>query len=199
MNEMLENAGWKFENFATFVELIGLKTPIKLSDLDKETDSFKCVTALNTEVTIFLRFGDPVDFYTEIWVTEGEETRAYRIIRKSTVPTVALLERTITRNGKKLCNYYCKHFCDRTLTLDETHELKLLIRDPNGGSYNGPDAAVLRNCQQIEEYLLGLDNSLVKEQVHDRVMELLGFSDEDISNGKIQISLKYYLRKRKNF
>lgn len=30
------NEGWKFSEFATFVALTGVKTPIKLSGLDKE-------------------------------------------------------------------------------------------------------------------------------------------------------------------
>ena len=70
------------------------------------------------------------------------------------------------------------------MKLDATHELNVEIDEPNGGSYNEPNAAVLKNCQQVEEYLLSLDDSLVVSQVYDRVMELLGFSNEDISNSR---------------
>lgn len=183
-----QNGGWKFEDFATFVELIGVKTPIKLSNWNEKKYSFKCVTALNTEVTIHIRFGDWIEFCPELWVTEGEETRRYITNSNSeqgkTVPKVTLQGRTITRNGKELNSYYCTYFCHRTLKLDDTHILKVEINEPNGGSFNNPDAVVLKNCQQIEEYLLSLDNSLVVSQVYDRVMELLGFSNEDISNSE---------------
>lgn len=183
-----QNEGWKFKDFATFVELIGIRTPIKLSDLNEEKYSFKCVTALNTEITIHICFGDWIDFCSELWVTEGEETRKYITNSNSekgkTVPKVTLQGRTIIRNGKELSSYYCEYFCHRTLKLDDTHVLNVEIHEPNGGSFNNPDAAVLKNCQQIEEYLLGLDNSLVVDQVYDRVMELLGFSNEDISDSK---------------
>lgn len=183
-----QNEGWKFKDFATFVELIGVKTPIKLSDWNEEKYSFKCITALNTEVTIHIRFGDWIDFCSELWVTEGDETRKYITNSNSekgkTVPNVTLQGRTITRNGKELNSYYCEYFCHRTLKLDDTHMLKVEINEPNGGSFNTPNAAVLRNCQQVEEYLLGLDNSLIVAQVYDRVMELLGFSNEDISNSE---------------
>ena len=182
-----QNEGWKFENFATFVELTGIKTPIKLSDLNDEDYSFKCVTALNTEVTIHLYFGNWVHS-SGLWVTEGEETRLYATNRNyeriKTVPEVILQVRTITRNGKELSSYYCKIFCHRTLKLDDTHMLKVEIDEPYGALSNNPDTAVLKNCQQVEEYLLSLDNSLVIAQVYDKVMELLGFSDEDISNSK---------------
>jgi len=183
-----QNEGWKFKDFATFVELIGVKTPIKLSDWDEKKYSFKCVTALNTEVTIHIRFGDWIDFCSELWVTEGEETRRYITNSNSekgkTVPKVTLQGRTITRNGKELSSYYCEYFCHRTLKLDDTHMLKVEISEPNGGSFDNPDAAVLKNCQQVEEYLLSLDSSLVVAQVYDRVMELLEFSNEDISNSE---------------
>ena len=175
------NEGWKFKDFATFVELIGVKTPVKLSNWDEEKYSFKCVTALNTEVTIHIRFGDWIDFCSELWVTEGEETRKYITNRNSekgkTVPKVTLQGRIITRNGKELSSYYSEFHCYRTLKLDDTHMLKVKIDEPNGGSLGNPDAAVLKNCQQVEEYLLSLDSSLVVAQVYDRVMELLGFSN----------------------
>lgn len=183
-----QNEGWKFKDFATFVELIGIKTPIKLSDWNEEKYSFKCVTALNTEVTIHICFGDWIDFCSELWVTEGEETRRYitnsNFEKGKTVPKVTLKERTITRNGKKLSSYYCKYFCNRILKLDNSNMLKVEINEPNVGSLNNTDVAVLKNCQQVEEYLLSLDNSLVIDKVYDRVMELLGFSNEDISNSE---------------
>ncbi len=182
-----QNEGWKLD-FATFVELIGVKTPIKLIDWDE--NSFKCVTALNTEVTIHICFGDWLDFCSELLVTEGDETRKYIITNSnSEVPKVTLQKRTVTRNGRELSSYYCEYFCYRTLKIDDTHMLRVEIDEPNGGSFDNPDVAVLKNCQQVEEYLLSLDSSLIVAQVYDRVMELLGFSNEDISNsGKILFS-----------
>lgn len=42
---------------------------------------------------------------------------------------------------------------------------------------------------ELEEYLLGLDNSLVVAEVYEKMMEFLNFSNEDISKcGKILIS-----------
>lgn len=187
ITDWTKNEGWEFKDFVTFVELIGVKTPIKLSDWNKEEDSFKCITALNTEVTIHIVFGDWMDLCSELWVTEGEETRKYFINRNyrqgKYKPNPILWERSITRNCIELRSFYCLYFCNRTLKLDDTHVLKVEINEPVEES-SSTNAKVLRNYQEVEDYLLDLDNSLVMTQVYDRVMELLGFSDEDISNSE---------------
>lgn len=182
-----QNEGWQFGDFATFVELTGVKTPIKLSEWDKEKYSFKCITALNTEVTMSIRFGDWIDFCSELWVTDGEETRRYitnsNYEKGKTIPKVTLQGRTITRDGKELSSYYCEYFCHRTLKLDETHTLKIEIDEPHKFDEKS-EIFVLRNCANIEDYLLGLDNSLNVAQVYDKLIALLGFSKEDISNSE---------------
>ena len=77
-----------------------------MSEWDKEKYSFKCITALNTEVTMSIWF----DSCPELWVTEGEETRRYvtnsNYEKGKTIPKVTLQERTIKRDGKKIRNYY---------------------------------------------------------------------------------------------
>lgn len=186
------NEGWEFENFADFIELIGVKTPVKLGEYDEENHSFKCVTALNTEIRISLFFGDWIDFCSEIRVTEGEETRRYitntNTEKGKSVPKVTLQSRNIKRNGKELESYYCEYFCHRTLKLDETHVLKVEIDEPDK-YYEKSEIFVLRNCADIEEYLLGLDNSLIATEVYEKMMEFLSFSDEDISKcDKILVS-----------
>lgn len=190
-----KNSGWKFEDFAIFIKLVGVKTPVKLSELDKEKQAFKCVTELNTEVTISLIFGNwgVDDYYPEIHVTEGEEIREFEANgnfgKVGTVPEVTLMRRTITRNGKELRSFYCNYFFDRTLILDATRQLNVQIHEPTRNSCDTHEVAVLKNCQLVEEYLLGLDNSLEVAQVYDKLIGLLGFSDEDISNsGRILIS-----------
>lgn len=116
---------------------------------------------------------------------KGEETRRYvtnsNCEKGKTIPKVTLQGRNITRNGKELSNYYYESFCHRTLKLDETHTLKIEIDEPYK-FYKKSEIFVLRNCTTIEDYLLGLDNSLDVAQVYDKLVEFLGFSKEDISN-----------------
>lgn len=179
--------GWEFKNFADFLELVGVKTPVKLSEFNKEDKSFICLTALNTEVLISLFFGDGWDYCSEIRVTEGEETRIYFINVNSekgkTVPSATLQRRIIKKNGKELSSFYSEYFCHRTLKFDATHMLEVEIDEPN--KYVAKSGiSVLRNCTEVENYLLGLDKSLVVSQVYDTVMKQLSFSNEDISNSE---------------
>lgn len=185
--EWLKNEGWKSKDFATFVELVGIKTPARISDFNADNYSFKCTTADNTEVTITFRFGSIMDEVSEILVTEAEETRCYYIngnFKGNSLPKVTLSSRTIAKDGKNLYSYYSEYFCHRELYFNPTHKLKVEIPEPNGGERKNYNAAVLRNHKQVEEYLLGLDSSLVLSEVYDRFMELLGFSDEDVLNCK---------------
>lgn len=69
------------------------------------------------------------------------------------MPKVTLQGRTIKRDKKELSNYYCEFFCHRTLKIDDMHVLKFEIDEPDMYE-NKPEILVLRNCEEIEEYLL---------------------------------------------
>lgn len=192
ITEWINNEGWRFENFADFVNLIGLQTPVKLSNLDQENHSFQCCDALNKEVLLSLKFGDFLDYSPEIRITSGEETKIYvpntHFSGEETIPAVTLEGRIITRDGKKLISYYSQYFCQRTLYLDATHILTVEIDEPDKCNEKSK-ILVLRNCADVENYLLGLNGPIVSSQVYDTVMQLLGFSEDDITKSrKILIS-----------
>lgn len=180
-----QSEGWEFENFANFLKLVGVNTPAKLSELSRRPLNIKCLTALNTEVLISLHYGSFPDSCPEIHITEGEETRIYTINscfeKGRYVPEVTLEGRVIKRNGKKLSSYYSEYSCYRTLQLDDTHILKVEINEPSKSDEKS-EIFVLRNCTDVENYLLGLDNFLVVSQVYDMMMKFISFSGEDISN-----------------
>lgn len=182
-----KNEGWEFDDFAEFVKLAKVETPIKLSKLDEKKRSFMCVTASGNEICIELYFGDGSDFCSELRVTEGEVTKRYiinpNLPKGKSVPRVTLQSKTIRRSGKSLECFYCEFFCHRTLKLDDTHTLNIEINEP-AASGEKPEISVLRNCEQIEEYLLGLDNAIDIPKVYGKLMEMLEFSKEDISNSE---------------
>ncbi len=189
ITDWTQNEGWEFENFADFIELIGVKTPVKLSEFDEDDNSFKCTTANGTEVSISLFFGDLFDFCSKILITYGEESKYYITNTNSekgkSVPTATLEGRNIKKDGKELESYYCEYFCHRTMKLDDTHLLQVELDDfENNG--NKSDIIVLRNCEKIEDYLLSLDNHLDVNEVYEK---LVNFLDVDISKcGKILIA-----------
>ena len=180
-----QNERWNFENFADFLQLIGVKLPVKLSEYHEEDCSFKCVTALNTEIRISLFFGDGFEHFSEIRIMEGNETRHYitntNIGKRKCLPEVTLQSKIIKKNGKELKNYYYEYSCYRILKLDDTHVLKIEIDEPDKFDEKN-EIFVLRNCSAIEEYLLKLDtSSLMITEVYEKIIELLDFSDKDIS------------------
>lgn len=184
-----QNEGWEYENFADFIELIGVTTPVKLSEFDEKSNSFKCSNVLGKEISISLLFGDWMDFCSQILITHGGESRRYNINTNSkkgkSVPTVTLEVRNIKKDGKELESYYCEFFCHRMLKLDDIHLLKVELDD--FCNYNNQsDIIVLRNCDDIEDYLLSLDNHLVVSEVYEKIVNFLNV---DISKcGKILIS-----------
>lgn len=187
-----QNEGWKFEDFATFMELVGIKLPARLSEYDSENNCFTSVSASNVKARIQLYFGSWVDSCSQIRITVGEETLCFDTNYNSKggedVPQVYLQIRQIDRSGKQLHSYYSQYFCDRTLKLDETHTLKVEIWEPNKPDEK-TEIYVLRNRIAVEEYLLGLDNYLTADDVYGKMIEFLGFSADDISNSdKIFIS-----------
>lgn len=141
--------------------------------------------ANENEVTSTIIFGDWIDSCSELWVTSGEETRIYvtnsNYEKGKTVPQATLQGRNITRDGKELKNYYCEYFFQRTLKLDKNHTLKVEFDEPHKYE-DKSEIFVLRNCAKIEEYLLGLDNSLDITQVYEKLIEFLDFSSEEISD-----------------
>ena len=177
-----QNEGWEFKDFSIFLKLVGVQTPVEISNFNKDQYSFKCITALKTEVTLYLRFGDAFDNFSELWVTEGDETKKYitnfNFIKGETVPDVILQRKSILKNGKELSCFYDDNFCNRCLYLDATHTLKVYFSELNK-PFNNPS---FLTCQQVEDYLITLDKSLVIDEVFAKVVELLELSPEDVSN-----------------
>lgn len=184
-----KNIGLNFESFAKILELVGIKTPVKLRNYDEKNKSFNCVTDLNKEVHISLIFGCFPDDCPEIRITEGEETKRYYadISYKEKLPKVKFYGRTIKKDGKELTTYYYESFFDRILKLDNSHILKV---DISKSSYNDDNSelSLLTNQIEIDNYLLGLDNSLVADEVYEKIIDFMNFSDEDISKCIILIS-----------
>lgn len=183
------NDGWKLRDFEMFAEKVGLQLPIEVSD--GKSNTFKCKTEQGREVEILLRFGNQ-DFPSEIWITEGNETRTYdtnaNYPKDKAKPEVYLVRRIVVENDKELDSFYCDYFCLRTLKIGKKHKLKVEMAEPYYPEEK--DVKVLRNKERIEEYLLTLDASLKVEAVYQRIIALLDFSEEDVNKSK-NISIKY--------
>ncbi len=178
----LKHREWTPKDFLEFLELVGVKTPVKISKLADANLSFKCYSAGQKEILIS-------NFNTsEIQVTEGDESRFYAINEKQEgLPLVTLHNCVIKRNGKTLKSFFSNYFFHKSLRLDNLHTLEIEIDAPHNKRY---EHLVLRNRTAIDNYLLSLDSSLSMSKVYDTIMQLIGFSRADFLRCK-SISIVY--------
>lgn len=186
-----EHNGWKISAFVDFLRAVRIQTPVELKELDKESKSFKCTTALGSEFILSLRRNHPSELHiTQTLDNHDKLTKIYHTNCKSkanSIPTVNLFVRSIVRGNRKLDSYYNAYVCHRTLVLDNSHLLKVEVSEPNNKLCDDKEIRVLRNHKKIEDYLLSLEvsnNSFTVSEVFDKILELLKFTNEDISLSK---------------
>lgn len=190
-----KNERWRFDDFITFLELVGVATPVRLNIVENDKGNiFDCLTVDNKKLRISLRFGDHWDFCSELSVTEGDETKTYTTNSKSEYspqPKVTYQSRNIVKDGKSLNSYYCEFFFHRTLKIDDMHTLSIEFDEPDKYKEDKSNIRVLANSPVIEDYLIGLDNSVSVSEVYEKIVSWLGLNDEDIS--KIEKILVSYI------
>lgn len=187
----LQFEGWKPKHFGKFLELVGMSLPVELSGFNNDQRSFFCKTSDGKEYKIQLIKGNRFDSSSEIYVDESNEHREYIVYsyyNENTLP-VELQVKESFKLGKKLECFYCKFFCDRTLKFDDDHELFVNLKEPKA-SLHKEDVKVLRNIQSIEEYLLGLDISLSVDDVYNKIIHLIGYTEEELKDITL-ISITY--------
>lgn len=188
LNTWTRDVGWSFKDFATFVELIGIKTPIKLSNWNKYLKSFKCTSALGTEFTISLNLENPSDTFATLMVSNEKERRFYEVYNNSgspseeNIPELTSYGRTIKKNDKELDSFYSSCFCTSSLPIDSTHRLYVEIDVPYRIRLLYPNNLKLKNYNLVEDYLLTLDTSLIMDEVFAKVMKLLEFTPKDLAD-----------------
>lgn len=194
ISEWMQNEGWEFENFADFLELIGLKTPVTLKNLDVKNNSFECVTSYSITYNIKLRFGDGFDWCSEIYLTKGPQELCYSINSNidngQSVPRVTLERRNITGTDRKLLCYYSEYFCHRVLAFANDLILKIEIDEPKKHT-DKSEIIVLRNMDAVETYLMTLENPIDVQQVYETLVNLLELSEEELNHCE-KILISYY-------
>lgn len=182
----MENEGWNFENFADFLELVGVSTPVKLSNLTKQDCSFSCISKNNKEFFIRIRFGSFFDFDSEIHITSGEYTYTYTINQNfskgDTKPSVALQGKTVKKKDKELIGFYSSNYISNRLTIANKYLLDISITNHSISEF--------KNLNLLEDYLITLDRYMVASVVCKKIIKLLGFSFDDVSKcDKISVLL----------
>lgn len=182
ITEWTQKGNWKFEDFWTFLELVGINNPIRLYGLYESKHSFEVLTEFNEEITVVLVFDTSRESTIGIWLKDGNQEKQFVTnsnIEDGTVPSVILRRKNIVKDGMMLRNFYCEYFCNRILEIDSEHKLKIYVCEPEEAD-DKDNLVVLRNSSQIEEYLLGLDNSFAIEEVFNTVLKFLELSEKEM-------------------
>lgn len=186
----MHHTHWAFEDFAVFAELIGAKTPVKLSDFNSSNNSFTCVSSIGKKLGITLHFGDWIDTSSSIHVTEGNEVKIFEINTGwNETPEVSLTGRIVTQGSKKLSCHYDNYSCRRYLNLDDIHSLEIKFSEPETSNDNS-EHIILRNHMTVEDYLLSLDTNLVVSEVYEKLVKFMHLSKQDIDSCQ-SIFIKY--------
>ena len=95
----IKNEQWQFDDFATFIELIGIQTPVRIS---KNGNSFKCNSADGKEVTISLFQSEGPEFCSGIYVKSENRAKRWKKIDELLFP-ICIYQRI--RNWKLFTRY----------------------------------------------------------------------------------------------
>ena len=181
-----QNIAWTFEDFTTLVEQIGVKTPIRLSEVTSENptwgkakDSFKC-TASNTEIKLITVFDEEI---SEIWVVDREETRKYEVKRNwipgETIPKASFYEKIVKRNGKEIKSLY---FSTGKMYGYEVCEKGERFMVYAGGDWNyETDGVEIRYLAERKEYSFSVTGGKNKVMTTPKIEQILIRVEEKIS------------------
>lgn len=175
---------WKFNDFATFLELMGIKPPVELCNMQK--NRFQCISSEGKVAWISFFYPD-----TQIKLEEKEQIRIFAINQGGArrKPEVFLIERC-TREADKILHshYYYNLLTARTLYIDKQSSLKVDIYVKDLGRKEYFETLLMQNFEKLEDYLITLDNSLKVEKVYEEVIKRINMTKDELTKIGIFIS-----------
>lgn len=185
-----ENENWTPYIFLSIMHQLGVVAPLTLKSTEKE--SFSCIAGNGETYEVELRFSDPIDFPSGIWLTKGNETKGYTVCKgKNCLDGPRIEEGTTTikweQDGKEMQSNYSIYSCMHTLKMGVEHYLKVQIDEPNFmQTYeSGEVPKVLGHREEVEKYLQEVAFPVNVKQVMGKILELLEFTDEDLKGSRV--------------
>ncbi len=169
--------------FCDILRGLGIKTPVVLSDFNETEGSFRCKPIKGQEVTISLK--NRVSH--EICITYNNETLIYSVGINYRSEIVTTFEgREMSKENKFLSSSFGPYFSKRKLKYDDGRILNIKIDVPNIYRCNLESARIKsqQNCQEIDTFLIDLPDDFALEAVYERVMRLLGYSDQELETSE---------------
>lgn len=187
IEEWTENENWSPHTFVSIMQKLGLKTPLRVKTTGR--DAFTCVDGTGTQYHVALRFSDPIDFHSTIWLTKGKQTDSYIIRKGKNFGEAFRIEEGSTttrqmRDKKLLESTYSIYHCEHTLTVGKEYLLAVQINEPNwiNEAESKENRKVLQNREKVEEYLKTIQFPVNVKEVLGKILEMLGFTEQDIKN-----------------
>lgn len=186
------NEGWSLHDFSMIAELLGFTLPISLNEWNSEEKSFS-IRSKAKVARIKLRFGDGMDYCSEIEVAEKSRITRYSIFSRNGVFRATLESEIEEKAGKTLKSWYSPYSCRRVLELPNGYQLHFNVSEPGGGSSEETEARVFEHCDKINRRLFSIPekcDNLDANLLFSELMNLYKFSESDISSAK-KIHLKF--------
>lgn len=172
--------GWKVDDFANILILIGVETPIRLTEFHPKLMSFKGTTASGTELYISLDFFEAMGPDNRITIREGERTIRYTVPcnnhskKRSNMPNIRLDREVIQKDGKEITNYFSSG--ERSIVkLDSKYTLEIVIYQ-----YDHSIPNLSYWPKKVEWYLQDLDSSYTVQKVYKDLLNLLRLTEEEV-------------------
>lgn len=191
INDWLYRTGWECKDFAEFLEFMGIKTPVVLSDFMPNFMLFCCVSQQTEEkFRICLHnVSKKGDYNPKILILNPNEEVWYSI--KPSFKAKEKRPKKIWKNKRKFVKrgipliefHYSKNLFACKIGFDDI-TLKIKISEPNKqhGKITEENSSILNPDTQkrIEEYLLNLSADYSLNEVYDNVLNIFCFKDKKL-------------------
>ena len=185
ISKWLKKQGWKFDDFLVLLKLVGINTPVKLSDLKE--NSFQCITALEEKITIQLVSSVIIPFFLEVRlmkIKNGSKEYSYEINRKSkrgiTDLSVFFVREADEEFDKFLLFHYTNQSCEMYYRFGNYYGIITI----NFDSFLGKKSEIRRLVNKIglKDYLWNhiCIIPLSVSEMYEKIRELLDSSNESL-------------------
>ena len=197
VNDWLSNEGFKFYDFITILNLVGISTPVKLRNLH-DKNVFECEDKYGQTFTITLRFGDWIDNCSEIVIKSEKETLVYIVYQDPPKNIkIKLDQRGLETEDKEVWSFYGEYFVWRKLSLGGGKKLEIHIDVPDKYNRDQDEARKksMQNYLELEQFLINLPEDFSLKAVVEEYMTILAYSVEEIKKCE-KIDFYYYREER---
>lgn len=193
MQELKEETTERITNveLKQFIERLGLEIPAILKSWNEQEQEYDCVSNTGENVRIFLDSEHCLYFECTESNSSEQTVRKYMISENN---KIFFTKGEIRKNNKRIS--YINHFycCEYILTKENECQLEICVGEPSFWMGKEP-RLIFQHQEEIQQYLLNLENLSDTMKIYEQVMRILNFSEADIQQAS-WIKIRYYQIKK---